>query len=211
MNRLDEAASENLAAWGIPDRDSKAGLQLVDLSSYYNAGVDQAWCTTNKMGNDLANLPHGLQTLAGAKFDIRGIIQLTSTELDLVNPIYPSEVTDVRVGLRARQLHFLHATGWYAPDGVQIGTYTLHYADGQQREIPILYGEHVRNWWSGRDKKPMGAATTVAWSGTNTFQQPLRIFKTTWVNPRPETEIKSLDFVSTGTQCAPFLIAVTVE
>lgn len=30
-------------------------------------------------------------------------------------------------------------------------------------------------------------------------------------NPRPDVVITSLDFVSTGTQAAPFLLAITVE
>ena len=53
--------------------------------------------------------------------------------------------------------------------------------------------------------------STIAWSGFNSAKVVVRLFKTTWVNPLPETEIVSLDYVSTMAPAAPFLLAVTAE
>ncbi len=39
----------------------------------------------------------------------------------------------------------------------------------------------------------------------------LRLVKRTWDNPSPEVEVEPIDFTSTMTQCAPFLIALTLE
>jgi hypothetical protein len=39
----------------------------------------------------------------------------------------------------------------------------------------------------------------------------LRIYRSTWTNPRPDQNIVKMDFVSTMTSPAPFLIAVTAE
>jgi hypothetical protein len=36
-------------------------------------------------------------------------------------------------------------------------------------------------------------------------------YKTTWMNPLPDTEIVSLDYVSAMAPSAPFLLAVTAE
>jgi hypothetical protein len=35
--------------------------------------------------------------------------------------------------------------------------------------------------------------------------------KSTWVNPMPQTEIASIDYVSAMTTAEPFLIAITAE
>jgi hypothetical protein len=63
------------------------------------------------------------------------------------------------------------------------------------------------------DSDPSGKLTrsTVAWSGFNSARVVVRLYKTTWVNPLPETEIVSLDYVSAMTPSAPFLLAVTAE
>jgi len=39
----------------------------------------------------------------------------------------------------------------------------------------------------------------------------LRLFKSARDNPQPDVELVSIDFRSAMTQCAPFLIALSVE
>jgi hypothetical protein len=39
----------------------------------------------------------------------------------------------------------------------------------------------------------------------------LRLFLTTWTNTTPEVPIESIDYVSSMSVPAPFLIAITVE
>ncbi len=99
---------------------------------------------------------------------------------------------------------------WHAEDGVQVGTYLIHYADGQRKEVIIIYGEDAPGWWGGAVKKPLARAT-VAWTRTNAFDAAIRLFKTVWENPLPQVEIKSLDFVSKMTDAGPFVIAITAE
>ena len=38
-----------------------------------------------------------------------------------------------------------------APDGTEIGTYIVHYADRTEERIPIIYGKDVRDWWRCSD------------------------------------------------------------
>lgn len=53
--------------------------------------------------------------------------------------------------------------------------------------------------------------------GSNAYikrRQPhlsLRLFKSTFRNPRPDLEIATIDYVSTDTAAAPFLLGLTVE
>jgi len=55
----------------------------------------------------------------------------------------------------------------------------------------------------------------VAWVGTNPvserYEAKVRLFLSTFENPKPEVEVVSVDFVSKLTPFAPFLVAMTVE
>jgi hypothetical protein len=214
MNRLAEAAADRCQALNIPRRDAQAGANLVDLSLFYNAGLDEDWDGLAR--NNMAALPRGVQTLAQVEFDVRGLIQLTGTELQArLGNRYPASVAGIPIHRKFARLHALHGTGWWADEAaMRIGAYTLHYADGRQFELPILYGQDVQDWWHYRERWDVSRAT-VAWTGSNpavrAYNGDLRLFKRTWDNPRPEVEVESIDFTSAVTRCSPFLIALTLE
>jgi hypothetical protein len=93
----------------------------------------------------------------------------------------------------------------------------VHYADGSAVRIPIIYGRDLVNWWlwdHGFQEVPTDAR--VAWTGLNDAVDRnknlhVRLFVHTWANPHPEKEIASLDVISAGTLCDPFLVAATLE
>ena len=105
-------------------------------------------------------------------------------------------------------------------DGTEIGVYRLHYADGQQKEIPIIYGEHLRDLRLARDpKEALAKNTKIAWEGdskpawdgdTRPLTQ-IRLFETAWENERPDVAIESLDFISRKAGSGPILFAITAE
>ena len=37
---------------------------------------------------------------------------------------------------------------FFVPDGVEVGHFQIHYANGQERAIPVIYGEDVRDAWN---------------------------------------------------------------
>ena len=194
-------------------RDPKATPNQINLVKYYNAMLTQSW--HGGTNNDLASLPRGLQTFDGVVFDIRGIIQLGGKSSSVKK--FPAEVKNIKINQKCKKLNFLHAVtmGTMADDGKTVGSYIVHYATNRMRvDIPINYGEDVRDWHVLPKEKP-GAATNVAWSGTNanTFAEirAVRLFKTTWTNVAPDVEIESVDFVSAMGTAAPFLVAITTE
>lgn len=195
----------------IPHRLSQAPSNLIDLSDYYNAALVQSWHPG--MGNNsLDALPPGLLQLGGTLFDVRGIVQLSGKELQRAGRnSYPQKILGIGVSQTCRQLHFLHATGWRTRDGTPIGSYIVHYADGKEQTIPIVYGEDVRDWSAGSDSSTELKRGTIVWSATNKAPLPVRLFETTWLNPNPETEITAIDYLSTLSESAPFLIAITAE
>jgi hypothetical protein len=195
-------------------RDTNAPAGLLDLTAFYNAMLTESW--HGGTGNDLADLPTGLQTFEGVQFDVRGIVQLRSKSGSSTN--FPPECKGIHVGQKCRRLHFLHAAGFgtVAEEGNQIGSYIMHFANNQMRlEIPIYYGQAVRNWHSLADEPAPGKELKVAWTGENAVSKKanhtIRLFLTTWTNLVPDLEIESIDFVSSMANPAPFLIAVTAD
>jgi len=74
-------------------------------------------------------------------------------------------------------------------------------------------GRDIADWCDQPNEK--NKDFLVAWSGTNESSRQqgrtIRLFKSTWENPLPSVEVKSIDFVSTHEQAAPFLVAITAE
>jgi hypothetical protein len=199
----------------IPARDSKTPAHLIDLSNFYNAALTEGWHKTGPnepIANDLSSLPRGVQRLAGVDFDTRGLIQLGSRKLS--HPKFPLSAKDIKVDQKASRLHFLHSTGWSAPDGTPVATYVIKLANGHTHEFTILYGEHVTDWVAWRPQPKDRDNSVVAWAGTSPAtgaQTTLHLFKTQWINPEPDQTITSLDYLASNLDPAPFLIAITAE
>jgi hypothetical protein len=199
-----------------PARDTNAAPRLLDLTPFYNARLTDTWHgDANATGNDLSSLPAGVQTLAGVDYDVRGVVQLGS-KAPTANR-FPTNALGIKVHQKCQRVHFLHsaAFGHAADDGKQIGVYVVHFASNQMRlEVPIVYGKDVRDWhyWAAEKEAP---GLKLAWKGENKTSKAagsyIRLFETTWTNIVPEVEIESIDFLSSLSQPAPFLMAITLE
>ena len=75
----------------------------------------------------------------------------------------------------------------------------------------MLYGYDVRNWWpQPNEPPPERTGLHFAWQ-TPATENRRRLFLTSWTNPQPEVPIRSIDYSSTLTDAAPFLVAITLE
>jgi hypothetical protein len=198
----------------FPARNPKTEPGLINLSKFYNAALTESW--HGGAGNDLAALPHGLQTFDGVEFDVRGIVQLGSLSPSASK--YPTEIKGIPVNQKCQHLSFLHAAGFGTArdEGKQLGAYVVHFATNHMRlDIPIYYGREMRNWHELPDEPTAPNGLSVAWTGTNAVSKhvgrAIRLFKTTWTNPMPGVVIESIDLVSGLATPAPFLIAITAE
>ncbi len=186
---------------------------LVNLRAYYTAALDDDWLI--KPGANLAELPKGVQAFARAAFDVRGLVQLAGTTAAKETGIdFPKAITGIKIGAKVRKLHFLQGASWSAAVDTKIGEYVLHYADGTTFTVPILYGRSVVDWWiTGGSPVPTDAQ--IAWTGENAASHKIgykiQLYTYTVNNPRPDVELASLDFVSTFSASAPFLVALTYE
>ncbi len=197
----------------IPARSRQANKDLMDLSKYYTASLDDDWL--GKPGANLASLPKGVQAFVRAAFDVRGLIQLAGKgAIEKTGISFPVSVKDIQINRKGRKLYFLHGAVGSAPENAKIGEYLLHYAGGQTKSIPIVYLRSVKDW-SIRENEPVATDAEVAWTGENEESRKLggkiQLFRHVVNNPLPSDEIKTIDFVSTMTESAPFLVAITVE
>jgi hypothetical protein len=209
-----KAPSKPATAQRFPPRDPATPKELLDLTPFYNAGLNESW--HGSKGNDLAALPKGVQMFSGVDFDVRGIVQLGSKALSVTN--YPALIKGIPVKQKCQRVYFLHAAGFGGPgaEGKQVGTYVVHFATNETRlEIPIRYGHEVRDWHAVAGEAAGPRELKVAWRGENAQSKStgrsIRLFLTTWANVAPGLEIESIDFVSAMGGPAPFLIAISVE
>jgi tetratricopeptide (TPR) repeat protein len=209
QGRADEARPDLLRAMGVSPRDPQTPPWLLDLSPFLNSGLTIAWANDPVSRKDLIGMSVGRQTLGGVEWDIRGLLQLSSPRLRALHPEYPDKIEGVPVRQSCRRLHFLHAADLAAADGTRLGGYIVHYADGGQQEIPIVYGQDMVAW--DLDPPRTNSPPVVAWRGRNRVNVCVQLFKTTWDNPRPNLEVTSLDVVSAMAPAAPFIVAITVQ
>ena len=206
-----------LGAHVDPIRGDATVLDLQSVANQrLNAGVE------GDRGHSFATMQQKRQELRGVPFQIGpGYVRLRGNN----HPELPSEAKGIRVGFKLDKLHIFHGTEFgafgdathrfHVPDGTEIGQYRVQFADKSERVIPVVYGEDVRDVWNW-DRSRATNRGVVAWTGRNTSATregtTLRVYLTTWPNPRPEVEIASIDYVSEGTTAAtPFCIALTAE
>jgi hypothetical protein len=192
--------------------DKKAGetkFTYLDLQTTANVRVHGLFAGDD---NGEGKLAHGEQTLEGVKFKIgEKFIQLAGTQrTDL-----PTKVEGIKVGRKLAKLHFLHSTGWFTDDGTIIGEYTVTWQDDTTVTIPMRYGKDLLDWWFD-DSSPEPSEAKVAWKGENKNAQAagkkIRLYRTTWENPKPDLKVKSIDLSSTNeTACEPMCLAITAQ
>jgi hypothetical protein len=192
----------------LPPRDPSLGSNLIDLTRFYHSTLRHY-----VPGGDLdriTNLVDAIRRNTGVSFDARGYIGVYQRGEGSGNQS-PVSVNGIPIRRRVSRLHFLHAADYWEDDGTKIGFCLMEMSDGSHQELPIIYGQNVR---SERGDSKTTPDAEVAWEGEGIRTGAgtrVRIFKTTWINPRPDLEIKSLDFISTKTRSAPRLLAITAE
>jgi hypothetical protein len=201
----------------IPPRGAECGSEQVDLSMHYNLGLRDS-VRPSLEHDDCAELPVGLKALGGVRFDIRGLIRLRGQGETGEASACPRCAKSIRVGRKCRRLHFLQGSSGGSADGDQIGSYVLHYADGQRTELPLVYGRDLKDWWfSGAPPvSDEPGAARVVWTGSNRaaaqFNGGICLYDSVRESPRAEVELISIDFLSDSMSSAsPFLVALTVE
>jgi hypothetical protein len=163
----------------------------MDLADRGGEGVPPWMGVIAGCGNDLRNMPVGMQTLAGAPFRVpdparngrRGAIGVSCH-----GPL--PKTVEVPVGRPAAAAYLLHAA--HHVGAAQIGgIVTFRYTDGSEEAVYLFKGKQVSGWWF-----PVvdGPDAGVAWRGPNPKSHDVGVGWCAVVNHRAEKTIGSLQF-----------------
>jgi RNA polymerase sigma factor (sigma-70 family) len=196
-----------------------SGETTIDLYPYTNAKLNEPLSgDTDIKDNTLGELRGGVHIFGGVPFNVRGIIQLGSSESASFTRPVPEEVKDIKIAHKFAKLHLLHA----ALNGAgpryhdTVAKLVLHYADGSQAELPVgTYGLEAlyQPVWLAE----MPQDSELAWIGNNPYLKEykprfaLHLYRTTLQNPKPDLEVASIDYVSAMTSAAPLMAGLTIE
>jgi len=196
-----------LAQWDSKplDRRPKPGF-TVDLTPFGTRSLYDDAQGTGWLGygpeQDLRNLPTGDARLGQMAFQIAPqTIMLSSPLL----PDLPDRVMGIPIGQEAASLLFLVTSGWPVAKGTEVGYILVHYEDGTQERVPLIYGENIAAWTDFEN----APRAPLCWEGKTPRGTPIGVRLYTWQNPYRQKRIAHLDFIGTSTAAAPVLLGVT--
>lgn len=179
-------------------------LPLEDMCNAYITR-DRGWFDDKR---DLSHMPVGEVKLAGVTYVIRDFrtspvpscIMLAGPQAR--GPKLPRQLAGLKVEKKADVLFFLHAFNqarqWEPrrrdDQPPAVFEYVIHYADGQQAEVPVMLGRGVAHWVSTEPSglKDAALAWTARFPGDDSGDMAA-VYQMQWNNPRPAVEIKSID------------------
>jgi len=108
----------------------------------------------------------------------------------------PQHYTGIAVGRAVAAIELLHSVAWGA-DALEIFRMVVHYADGTERSVPFIGGMNSRDWTSPDSRFPLETETRtrVGWTGPGDVFKQTSVWQSRWVNPEPDKEILTLDFL----------------
>jgi hypothetical protein len=199
--------------------EPNAKFAFIDLQPKANQEL-RATLSDDLPDAHLADLPQGEQKFGGAPFKVGpGCICLGST----FKKTKPDKV-EIPVKRKLTKLYMLHGTQFggapephptHIKDGTLIGQYMVRYADGSGEGIDIVYGEDVRDWWNW-DKSKETKRGKLAWTGASPaakmYDLDVRLYESSWTNPKPDLEVASIIYSSRmDTPGAPLCVALTAQ
>jgi len=218
-------AHQFIPAKQVPSRDTAVSETCIDLSPYYTSNFKNSIYIRGQKNNssfgasfDLRRVKTGVTHLDGVDWDLRGMVLLTGTTLHHAYLNYPASVESIRMNTTASELHFLQGCLWISKIGKEIGSYVVHYENGSQETIPLVYGENIANLWNQQGTFPEMKVTQA----TKVLLPPVKqrqgntpstsaAYHFTWKNPHPDQRISHLEFKSERHIPAPILLGLTVK
>lgn len=213
------------------------GLEdAVDLRAWVTAFGDHPWWWTFPMfgegadrqfAADLRRLfdgSHGrIAQVGGESWWLDGLVQLQGRITNDWGRMYREptrwttvwERTGLPVGRRFREAAWLQGTVWEDVEGRRVGELVWRYADGGTERVPIVYGRNTARFWrEAGDPDGIVEAVSPVWEVHEAaaevgVDRRVRLYRQSWVNPRPDIEVRTLDFVSDReSPASPFLVSL---
>ena len=162
-------------------------------------------------------VPTGAQTFAGVPVDIQGAM-MTFGQRNADNGLkYPETIAGIACGQKFETLYILHGAFYEANPGEPAFDVVLNFPGDEKQTDTILCGEDTRDWYvndpSEKDLGPTAKRSTLAWKGTGNSgmrDQDIRFCITAIDNKYPDRVVETIDLVSSKTQTAGCILAITV-
>jgi WD40 repeat protein len=215
---VQKAVAAGRSRWSVRlPRPTWATPEMLDLGAAYTRGLGESLVAAQPSGPFRA-LASGVRDLAGTRFDVRGILELSHT----------NSVT-IPVGKACRRIHFLQAASRAVPNIVnreRLGRYQVTYANGQKLEVMLWnpadvppystggYFSSSSNQWPGTVSELRGS---LAWSGVHSGlvqrKEPVFLTRTTWELPgdRQTQMVEKLELQAESAGSVPLVFAITIE
>ncbi len=192
----------------IKPRDPSTSPLLLDLSRHYTGGLSLDLPRDRDpemVESRLGGLLEGVQVVDGVRFDIRGLLVVTTNITLAAEPgALKASVTGVPVGRAFQRLHALQ--GLVSGSSSVVARYRVHYVDGSEASIPVNRPDDVDVITAD------GITTSAAWRGWAATDRFLRLYHQVWENPRPDAAVAHIDVEAAGGSDAVFFtVALTVE
>jgi hypothetical protein len=202
------AAILGVLPWRVVGQATPPECNPVDLTSFYD--------DTFKLPSAWHAVPLGMQTFANIPFQVGGHLHLWGEGPAKIGRFYQERVNDIPASGRFQTLYVLHATTFAAADGTPIAEVVFRYVDDSSVTNAILYGTDSRDFWqpmAEHDPLPTNSLSKVVWSGDYPdlpdWVRSLRLFGMAIQNPKPESEVKGIDLISTKSPVSWIVLAVT--
>jgi len=160
-------------------------------------------------------VPRGSQTFAKVPVEISGAMFLWGERNDQLGLKYPEEIKGIAIKRKFETLYVCHAAFFEGEAGKPMCEVKFQYQDGTTASDAILCGKDARDWYVKPTEKtpgPSGPRSTLAWKGDGKVGdrvQPIRFCLTAIANPYPDKVVTTIDLVSSKTQTAACILAIT--
>ncbi len=196
--------------WLRPSPMLLSAGKVVDLNPYTNRTLDAleseelslGWLGRGKDYDMSALLKE--ERIAGFRFLFNQVILLKGSHRRVNSE--PESVV-IPLNTKASSLAFLHTTGWAADIGNEVGSYSIHFADGSSNTIPLHYGRNISAW---TENEVFSIELNKAWKGKTRNNLDISADLLIWNNPKANQNILSLEFHSTGGIANPILLGLSV-
>jgi hypothetical protein len=151
--------------------------------------TDFSWMLGKRVGDDLRNLPTGLQTFANIPFKVIDPTQNQSRGVLAVSKQAGLPQTlDIPINDTAACVYFLHTSS--KPNSEQVvGAVTFTYSDGSSQLQYLLMDKHLTYWWFSQLQTEHSG---IAWYGKNEVSEGVGLSWCALDNPYPQKKIAKL-------------------
>jgi hypothetical protein len=160
--------------------------------------------------------PRGSQTFANVPLEIGGAIMLWGENNSKRGMNFPEQIAGVPLNQKFETLYVCQGCFFEGPPGTPVCEVVFHYDDGTSAADTIVCGVDSRDWYANPAQVPLGPTgprSTLAWTGegkSGDRPQAIRFCLTAIANPHSDKEVTAVDFVSSKSQTAACILAVTV-